>query len=183
VQTRRIGVLAVPALAAVIGVSAAFASPAMAPVTVKTAKVANLGNVLVNGSGLTLYRYTPDKKGTSVCTGACAKYWPPLLVTGKAKPVAGTGVTASKLGVIKRSNGQMQVTYGGYPLYRYSDDSKTGQAKGQGEESAWYAVATSGALVKTSVQAAAPTSSPSSSSGSPAPATTTAPAGGGGYDY
>jgi predicted lipoprotein with Yx(FWY)xxD motif len=180
VQIRAIGKFVVPALAAVICVSAAVASPAVAPVAVKTATVASFGSVLVNGSGLTLYRYTSDRKGASTCSGACAAEWPPLVVKGDAKPVAGKGVAASRLGMIKRSNGQMQVTYGGYPLYLFAGDSKAGQTKGQGFEKTWYLVASSGALVKTSPAAAAP----SSSSSAPAPATTTTPASsGGGYDY
>jgi predicted lipoprotein with Yx(FWY)xxD motif len=178
VHIRAIGSLAVAALAVVVGVSAALASPAVAPVTVKTAKVADFGTVLVNGSGFTLYRYTPDQKGKSVCSGACSAYWPPLIVTGKAKPVAGTGVVASKLGTIKRSNGQMQVTYAGYPLYRYAGDAKAGETKGQGFEKTWYVVAASGAMVKSATGSSASSSSSSSSS----PSTSTSSSGGA-YSY
>jgi predicted lipoprotein with Yx(FWY)xxD motif len=84
------------------------------------------GSTLVDGKGHTLYTYA----GGVRCTGACAKLWPPLLAAGK--PVARDGVAASKLGVVKRANGTMQVTYGGKPLYRYARDLRAGDAKGAG---------------------------------------------------
>jgi predicted lipoprotein with Yx(FWY)xxD motif len=144
-------VFAALVLAGALG-AAALAAPA--PSTVRTAAVAKLGTVLVNGSGLTLYRLDTDKKGASSCDGGCAAVWPPLLATGKTKPVAGTGVAASKLGLIKRSTGQMQVTYDGYPLYRFAADTKPGEAKGEGVSGTWFAVAPSGGLVKAKAAAA-----------------------------
>jgi predicted lipoprotein with Yx(FWY)xxD motif len=84
------------------------------------------GSTLVDGKGRTLYTYA----GGVHCTGACVKLWPPLLATGA--PVAKDGVAASKLGVVKRANGTMQVTYGGKPLYRYSRDVRAGDARGRG---------------------------------------------------
>jgi predicted lipoprotein with Yx(FWY)xxD motif len=169
-----------------VGVVAATAAPTSAPPTVKTAKIADLGTVLVNGSGLTLYRFTTDKKGSSSCNGSCAALWPPLLA-GKGKPVAGTGVAAAKLGTLKRSTGQLQVTYGGYALYRFASDKKPGEAKGEGLEGSWYAVAPSGALVKTSATSQTAVSQPTSGGTTSTPATTTPGTGGGngggGYDY
>lgn len=172
-QTRKTGGFVVAAIVA-FSASVVLASAATAPTTVKTAKISSLGTVLVNASGLTLYRFTTDKKGSSSCTGACAALWPPLLAT--AKPTAGKGVTASKLGMLKRSNGQKQVTYEGFPLYRYAGDRKPGQAKGEGTEGTWYAVAGSGSLVK-------PSAAAQSAGSGTASATTTPDTSPGGYGY
>jgi predicted lipoprotein with Yx(FWY)xxD motif len=124
--------------------------------TVKTANVQSLGKVVVSATGRTLYHYTDESKGKVDCTGACATLWPPLVVKSGAKPVAGSGITASKLGVRKRADGTFQVTYGGFGLYMYSGDKKAGQANGEGIESAWYAVSSAAKIVK--AQAAASSS-------------------------
>jgi predicted lipoprotein with Yx(FWY)xxD motif len=89
-----------------------------------------LGSILVDSKGITLYDFPPDKGTTSVCYGACAALWPPLLTTGK--PVAGPGVHASLLGTTKRKDGKLEVTYGGHPLYYFVSDRKPGQTTGQG---------------------------------------------------
>lgn len=137
-------------LVAAAGAGAAMATTAAAgaKATVKTAKSGSYGVVLVDGNGKALYRYTPDRKGKSVCTGQCLTYWPALVVKATAKPVAGAGVKASLLGTIKAAHGMRQVTYAGYPLYRYKADSKPGEFAGQGFDGIWYVVNTSGALVK-----------------------------------
>src|SRR4051812_21370637 len=89
-----------------------------------------LGRILVDSKGITLYDFVKDKGTTSVCYGACAALWPPLLTHGK--PLAGTGVRASLLGTTKRKDGNLQVTYGGHPLYYFVTDRKPGQTTGQG---------------------------------------------------
>jgi predicted lipoprotein with Yx(FWY)xxD motif len=137
---------------------ASIAGGAVLP-TVKTASVASLGKVVVSSTGRTLYHYTDETQGKVDCSGGCAQLWPPLVVKAGAKPVAGAGITASKLGVRKRPDGTMQVTYGGLGLYMYSGDRKSGDAKGEGIESAWYAVSPTAKIVK-------PQAAASSSAGS-----------------
>lgn len=88
------------------------------------------GRVLVDSKGITLYDFVKDKGGMSACYGACAALWPPLLTKGK--PVAGPGVSKSLLGTTKRSDGKLEVTYGGHPLYYFVTDRKPGQTTGQG---------------------------------------------------
>jgi predicted lipoprotein with Yx(FWY)xxD motif len=90
----------------------------------------HLGRILVDSKGITLYDFPPDKGTMSVCYGACAALWPPLITHGK--PVAGAGVRASLLGTTKRKDGKLQVTYGGHPLYYFVTDRKPGQTTGQG---------------------------------------------------
>lgn len=168
-------------VAAVAGFGAALAATASTGVhggTVKTAKSADFGAVLVSSSGRTLYRYTLDRKRVNTCTkvAICAKYWPRLLVKAGAKPTAGTGVKASLLGTIPASGTMRQVTYAGWPLYLFAGDRKAGQTKGQGFNKQWYVVNAKGALVK---HAAMTTPAPSSSYPQPVPAPTTTAAGGG----
>jgi len=107
--------------------------------------VANLsggvGRALVDSKGFTLYYFKKDKGGESACYGACAQVWPPL-TTGGA-PVAKNGAEAAKLGTTKRSDGTVQVTYAGWPLYTYEADRKPGEANGADVDSfgaEWYAL-------------------------------------------
>jgi predicted lipoprotein with Yx(FWY)xxD motif len=141
------------ALAALVVAARAGAAGAGARVTVhKTA----LGSVLATAQGRTLYMFAVDKHGKSACYGACAKFWPPLLTS--ARPVAGAGVKSALLGTTVRKDGTRQVTYAGRPLYRFAEDMRSGQAKGEGVNAAgglWWAVSPTGALVK-KAQAAAP---------------------------
>jgi predicted lipoprotein with Yx(FWY)xxD motif len=90
----------------------------------------NLGRVLVDAHGKTLYIWAHDKGAKSTCYGDCAEYWPPLLTHGK--PVANAGAKAALLGTSRRSDGRMQVTYAGHPLYYFVQDVKAGQTKGEG---------------------------------------------------
>src|SRR5260370_41531541 len=89
-----------------------------------------LGRILVDSKGITLYDFVKDKGTTSACYGACAALWPPLITKGR--PVAGSGVRASLLGTTKRKDGKLEVTYGGHPLYYFVTDKKPGQTTGQG---------------------------------------------------
>lgn len=88
------------------------------------------GRILVDSKGITLYDFPPDKGTTSVCYGACAALWPPLITHGK--PIAGPRARASLLGTTKRKDGKLQVTYGGHPLYYFVSDRNRGQTTGQG---------------------------------------------------
>lgn len=136
------------ALLAALGAGVAVAATTAQSGTVSSAANAKYGALLVNASGRTLYHMTSEKNGRIVCTGSCAKFWPPLVIKKGMKPTAGTGVKQAKLGTIKRPDGSIQVTYNGYALYRYADDTKRGDVKGEGEEHIWFAVSPTGKLVK-----------------------------------
>jgi predicted lipoprotein with Yx(FWY)xxD motif len=120
------------AAAVVFGVSVATASSGgQAPATATGASALSTTtihgvSVLTNSAGRTLYSFAPDTPTRSACYGECASYWPP--VTGS--PTAGPGVTLSKVGTIRRTDGSLQVTYAGHPLYTYIGDSGPGQANG-----------------------------------------------------
>jgi predicted lipoprotein with Yx(FWY)xxD motif len=133
--------------AAVLGVGAAWA--VTAPI-IKSSKNPALGPIVVNAAGLTLYHASSEKNGKITCTGNCVYFWFPVIWKGKGKPVLGKGLSASKIGTIKRPNGALQVTYDKLPLYRYYLDRKPGQTKGQGVKDpagTWYAISTSGKVV------------------------------------
>ena len=98
--------------------------------------------MLTNSKGMTLYWFAPDTPTKSACYGSCAAYWPPVYGAQKAGP----GVTG-KLGTIKRTDGTIQATYDGHPLYTYIGDSHPGQATGNNinlNGGFWYEVHVSG---------------------------------------
>ena len=114
--------------------------------TVAVAKSPELGTaIIVDSKGFTLYDFHKDKGTKSACYGACASTWPPLTTSGA--PQAMSGAEASKLGTTKRSDGTVQVTYAGHPLYTYVADTKPGEAKGNDFSSfgaQWYALKSNG---------------------------------------
>ena len=93
--------------------SSAPSSTSASSGTVDLAK-GNLGPILIDSRGRTLYLWQADTGAKSTCTGACASAWPPLVTTGK--PTAGSGVRSSLLATAKRADGTEQVTYNGHPL-------------------------------------------------------------------
>jgi predicted lipoprotein with Yx(FWY)xxD motif len=135
------------------------AAAAASSTALKTTKIGG-ASVLTSAKGFTLYWFAPDTATKSHCNGSCAHYWPPV----KGPATAGTGVTGT-LATITRSDGTVQATWNGHPLYTYISDTAPGQAKGNGlnlSGGVWHEVTISGT--------AAPATSPSASSG-----------GGGGY--
>jgi predicted lipoprotein with Yx(FWY)xxD motif len=112
---------------------------------VSAAENAKLGTILVDSKGFTLYDFHKDKGGKSACYGACAGTWPPLTTSGA--PRATSGAEGAQLGTTKRSDGTVQVTYAGHPLYTYTADGKPGEAKGNDIDSfgaEWYALQPNG---------------------------------------
>jgi predicted lipoprotein with Yx(FWY)xxD motif len=116
------------ALSLTFGLGSALASSSSA--TKVGIASSNLGRILVDGHGRTLYLFARDRNGKSSCAGSCSTYWPPLIASGK--PIAIKGAKASLLGTTRRSDGRRQVTYRHHPLYKYVGDSGKGQTTGQG---------------------------------------------------
>jgi predicted lipoprotein with Yx(FWY)xxD motif len=130
------------------GSSSAPAATPTGATTVAVATNAKLGQILVDGSGRTLYLFAADKGTTSTCYGSCASYWPPLLTNGA--PVAGSGANATLVGTSKRTDGSTEVTYNGHPLYYVVTDHNPGDATGQAVNNfgaLWYAVNPAGKQV------------------------------------
>jgi predicted lipoprotein with Yx(FWY)xxD motif len=111
------------------------------------AAVVSLGNakevgmVLVDAEGMTVYDFHKDKGTTSSCYGPCAEAWPPVLTEGE--PQVGNGASGSMVGTTERNDGTTQVTYDGHPLYTFVEDKKPGEANGNDVSAfgaQWYAL-------------------------------------------
>jgi predicted lipoprotein with Yx(FWY)xxD motif len=158
----RLSVLATTAAAVVVGLSACSSGTgdggtAVAPVdpvaatpqvgTILTANsTAQLGTVVVDGQGYTLYRFDKDnaKPPTSNCADECAQKWPPVLAT-PGTPLTVEGVEQEAVGTINRPDGTIQLTINGWPVYRYSGDPQPGATTGQGiDGGVWAAVTPEG---------------------------------------
>jgi len=106
-----------------------------------------LGKIIVDGdeSGKTVYAFTPDSAGTPTCYDECATNWPPVVVEGT--PSAGTGLDASLLTVVDRTDGTKQLKYGDWPLYYFAGDKAAGDTNGQGVGTKWYVIGADGKLI------------------------------------
>jgi predicted lipoprotein with Yx(FWY)xxD motif len=130
--------LALTVVAAVLVLAASLAAMALAAstTTVGAASSSKLHEqIVVNAQGRTLYVLSPETTHHLLCNGECLKAWPPLTVSSsKAQLHAGSGVRGS-LGILHRSNGMLQVTLRGLPLYSFAGDHAKGEVNGQGLKS------------------------------------------------
>jgi predicted lipoprotein with Yx(FWY)xxD motif len=141
------GALAATALAAAGAGPSRAASADGAKVPTVRLERTNLGMILVDRSGYTLYLFTRDRRRTDRCVpvSGCIGVWPALTTT--RKPVAGPGVKRSLLGTIKYRGEVRQVTYAGHPLYGYSGDfgpRSTAYVGSYEYGGTWYAVTAAG---------------------------------------
>lgn len=120
--------------------------PADADGATVTVAATDLGDVLVDGDGMTLYMFEPDEQGDPTCYDDCAAAWPPLLTD--ADPAAGEGADAGLLGTAERDEGTTQVTYDGWPLYHWAGDEEPGDTNGQGVNDVWWVLTADGAPVR-----------------------------------
>lgn len=135
-------------LAIVLGGGSSASGSTSARPVVKAAN-SSLGRIVVDARGRTLYLFEKDRGGRSSCSGACATYWPPAVVRGKA--LAGTGARRSLIGTSRRGDGRRQLTYAGHPLYRFTGDQAPGQATGEGMNAfgaEWYVVSPAGKKIE-----------------------------------
>jgi predicted lipoprotein with Yx(FWY)xxD motif len=116
------------------------------PATVDLTPTDKLGNILVDGSGMSLYLFTVDKPDVSNCYGKCEVAWPPLLTIGQ--PTLGDNVSAGAISTTVRKDGSMQVTYNGWPLYYFFKDKAPGDVQGQGVTNNWWVVSGEGNPIK-----------------------------------
>jgi predicted lipoprotein with Yx(FWY)xxD motif len=91
----------------------------------------DLGSIVVDSEGNTLYAFLPDAQGDPTCTGDCAANWPPLTET----VTAGEGLDATLLGTAAG-----QATYNGWPLYYFASDASPGDVNGQGVGDVWFVI-------------------------------------------
>ena len=113
---------------------------AVAAGPVVTVAASTLGSILVDGDGNTLYLFTPDEQGASVCYDECAAAWPPLVDDF----AAGDGLDATLLSTAPRTDGTDQITYNGWPLYYFANDAAPGDVNGQAANDVWYVLSPEG---------------------------------------
>jgi predicted lipoprotein with Yx(FWY)xxD motif len=144
--------------------------------TVAVRSAGDLGDVLTDADGKTLYASDEEMNGKIVCdTQACLQFWTPLVVADST-PTGPSSITA-KLTTIARPDGKMQVALNGAPLYSFSEDHSAGDTKGDnftdkfgGQSFTWHAATPTGFASQAPGQPSSP-SAPSYSY----------PNGGGGY--
>ena len=111
-------------------------NPAPAP-TINERASGDLGQILVDPRGMTLYLYTKDEPSVSNCYDQCAVAWPPLMTDA---PPSSPDALAAGLGTTTRNDGGLQVTYNGMPLYYWQKDQKPGDTTGQNVGGVWFVV-------------------------------------------
>lgn len=117
---------------------------------VVTTRDGKLGTMLAARNGHTLYMFNRDWR-KSYCYGSCAATWKPDISYGRPTAASGSQVNAKLLGTTRRTNGSLQVTYNGHPLYLYVGDKSPGAMHGEGKyqfRGYWYAVGTNGKALK-----------------------------------
>jgi len=137
------------ALSATVVLAAPFAFASAAGAQLGVSHKDSVGDHLTDAQGRTLYLFEKDERGQSTCYDACARAWPPLETEGA--PSAGQKADPGKLATVKRKDGSLQVTYGGWPLYRFVKDDDSGDTYGQGKEGfggEWYMVSPEGTKVE-----------------------------------
>ena len=104
--------------------SAALAAPAMVSKT-------DMGEILVDEKGMTLYTYDKDTAGTTNCYDKCATNWPPLMAGTDDKP-------EGDWTIVDRTDGTKMWAYKGQPLYLWIKDTKAGETTGEGVGGVWH---------------------------------------------
>ncbi len=96
--------------------------PVQTSAVVSTGTHPELGTILVDASGRSMYLFTPDERNVSNCAGVCRDFWPPVLTVDD--PQAMGDAAANALGTIASPDGSKMVTYNGWPLYYYKFDER-----------------------------------------------------------
>jgi predicted lipoprotein with Yx(FWY)xxD motif len=109
----------------------------------------SLGDVLVDGQGLTVYMLTADSSKHSSCSSDCLEYWPVVAAPSSGAPSV-SDISAA-LGVTKSTSGESMLTANGWPLYTFANDQAPGDVNGQGMQSfggTWYVLSPAGEPIK-----------------------------------
>lgn len=171
-------VLAPLAIAACGGAAATQPAAPASKSPAYTIKLANseLGTILTDAQGRTLYYYKLDAGGRTACVGQCAVNWPPLL--DSTRPTASPSLIGD-LAILARPDGGRQVLFDGRPLYTFAGDQTPGETTGQGKGGVWFvatpslSTAAAASPPPIAVPAVAP---PPPAAAAPAPAAPAAPA-------
>lgn len=96
--------------------------------------------ILTDGTGRSLYLFTPEKDGKVVTTSDVLQTWSPLRVADDVATPTSGGDLPGKLGTLTRPDGVRQATYNEWPLYTYVGDKKRGDVAGEGIDNRWFVV-------------------------------------------
>ncbi len=103
---------------------------------VKLSNDTNLGQILTDQDGNTLYYFSKDATpNMSSCMGGCVTNWP---IFYAENITVDTGLDAADFGQFQRADGNMQTTYKGWPLYYFIGDMAAGDTNGDGKKNVWY---------------------------------------------
>lgn len=131
---------------ATTGSPATSGSPAAGGATVELAE-SDLGEILVDAEGMTLYGFVPDQAaGEVTCYDECAANWPPLEADDSF--TVGEGLDETSFSVVERTDGSTQLQVGEYPLYYFANDAAPGDVNGQGLGENWFVVGADGELIQ-----------------------------------
>lgn len=96
----------------------------------------NLGNILVDGSGNTLYYFSRDAGNDfSACSGGCVNNWP---IFHSLNITPGEGLESDDFTSFVRTDGVLQTSYKGWPLYYYKNDIIPGEVNGEAVGNVWF---------------------------------------------
>ncbi|WNM23508.1 COG4315 family predicted lipoprotein [Demequina capsici] len=109
----------------------------------------DLGTIVVDGDGMTVYQFDSDTQGSgsSTCTGGCLTNWPPVPAGSDVAAEAGNGITG-ELGSITGTDGAPQLTLNGWPLYYFAGDSAAGDVNGQAVSNVWWVLTPAGEPIR-----------------------------------
>jgi predicted lipoprotein with Yx(FWY)xxD motif len=127
------------------GEAAVETTAAPEPAALASVASSELGDIVVDEGGMTLYGFTKDADGTPTCEGACADAWPPLTVESEELP---EGLDPAVFSVVHRPDDTHQLKAGKWPLYRFAGDAAPGETNGQGSGGVWFVVDPAGGLIK-----------------------------------
>ncbi|AWB94939.1 hypothetical protein DCE93_04075 [Agromyces badenianii] len=108
-----------------------------------TTAESSLGEIVVDGEGMTVYMFDNDTKGAdeSACAGECATNWPAVTTESGVPEVEGV---TGEVGTITGVDGSTQVTLNGWPLYSFAGDGASGDTNGQGVGDVWWVLTPAG---------------------------------------
>ncbi|MEV3856382.1 SCO0930 family lipoprotein [Streptomyces sp. NPDC050095] len=108
-----------------------------------TRKDPELGEIVVDKNGMTVYRFLKDSAWPikSNCVGACAEKWPAVAPVAKNDT---QNIPLKGFMSFTRPDGTKQQTLNCWPVYTFSGDKKPGDTNGQGVGGTWYAASPQG---------------------------------------
>lgn len=111
-------------------------TPAPAGNTVIITQSSGASPHLLGPNGNALYTFDNDTSTSSACESGCTDAWPPIVVQPGFSLDAGGH--EDDFGTITRSDGSLQLTYYGKPLYNYSADTSATDTNGDGLFGKWH---------------------------------------------